>query len=44
MINYSEWIMATMNRKNALSMEKLESAFKMFDKDGNGTISLNEIK
>lgn len=43
-IDYTEFVMATMNEKNILSNEKLEQAFKMFDKDGGGTISPEEIK
>jgi len=33
-----------MNEKNLLTNEKLQSAFKMFDKDGSGFISSEEIK
>ena len=43
-IDYSEFLMATMNQKQLLSTERLKSAFKMFDKDGSGTISKEEIK
>jgi calcium-dependent protein kinase len=43
-INYSEWIMTAVDRSKLLSTEKLEIAFKMFDKDGSKTISLDEIK
>ena len=43
-IEYSEFVIATMNEKNLLSNNKLQSAFKMFDKDGGGTISTDEIK
>lgn len=42
-IDYSEFLMATMNTKNALSEEKLKQAFMMFDADSNGTISAKEI-
>ena len=31
-IDYTEFVMATMNEKNILSNDKLEQAFKMFDK------------
>ena len=31
-IDYSEWIVATINKKKLLSNEKLESAFNLFDK------------
>lgn len=43
-IDYSEFIMATMNEKKNVSEEKLRSSFEIFDKDGNGTISWDEIK
>ena len=31
-IDYSEFVVASMNEKNLLTNEKLQSAFKMFDK------------
>lgn len=43
-IDYSEFVVATMNDKALLSSDKLQTAFKMFDKDGGGTISNDEIK
>lgn len=55
-IDYSEFVIASMNEKNLLTNEKLQSAFKMFDKvivfllnlklfqDGSGYISSSEIK
>jgi len=43
-IEYSEFVVATMNEKNLLSNNKLQTAFKMFDKDGGGSISTDEIK
>jgi len=43
-IEYSEFVVATMNEKNLLSNNKLHTAFKMFDKDGGGSISTDEIK
>jgi calcium-dependent protein kinase len=33
-----------MNEKNLLTNDKLEAAFKMFDKDGSGLITADEIK
>ena len=33
-----------MNEKEVISGNKLQTAFKMFDKDGGGTISPEEIK
>ena len=43
-IEYSEFVVASMNEKTILSNNKLQSAFKMFDKDGGGSISTDEIK
>lgn len=43
-IDYSEFVMATCNRHNMLSKEKLSTVFKMFDKDGSGSLSTDEIK
>lgn len=35
---------ATVNKQNLLSEEKLELAFNFYDKDKNGSISIDEIK
>ena len=43
-IDYSEFIIATMDLKKAMSKEKLKEAFEIFDKDGNGFITESEIK
>ena len=43
-IDYSEWVVATINKQKLLSNEKLEAAFNLFDKDGGGSISADEIK
>lgn len=43
-IDYSEFIVATMNEKNLFSEKKLKAAFKMFDKDDSGFISKDEVK
>jgi len=43
-IEYSEFVIATMNERELLSNNKLQTAFKMFDKDGGGTISTEEVK
>lgn len=44
LIDYNEFITATINWQKQLSQQILESAFKAYDKDKNGTISVNEIK
>ena len=43
-INYSEWMMASMNKQQMLSNERLEQAFKMFDANGDGEIAVEELK
>ena len=43
-IDYSEWIVATMDKRKLLTEEKLQQAFSMFDRDGGGSISSNEVK
>ena len=43
-IDYSEWLVATIDKEKLLTPEKLEAAFKLFDKDGGGTISVDEVK
>jgi calcium-dependent protein kinase len=43
-IDYTEFITATMNRSRLLSQERLEMAFKLYDIDGSGTITKDELK
>jgi len=43
-IEYSEFVVATMNEKTLMSTNNLQTAFKMFDKDGGGSISTEELK
>jgi len=43
-IDYTEFVMATMNRQKMLSKERLEAVFKLFDKDGNGYLTADELK
>jgi calcium-dependent protein kinase len=43
-INYTEFIASTIDTKIYLKEEKLYEAFKTFDKDGSGKISLDEVK
>jgi len=43
-IDYTEFIAATLDKKKLISKERLEQAFNMFDKDGNGSISADELK
>ena len=43
-IDYTEFVMATMNEKDLISQQKLKAAFRLMDKDGSGAISPDEIK
>eukprot|EP00511_Aplanochytrium_stocchinoi_P007376 CAMPEP_0204831178 /NCGR_PEP_ID=MMETSP1346-20131115/10058_1 /ASSEMBLY_ACC=CAM_ASM_000771 /TAXON_ID=215587 /ORGANISM="Aplanochytrium stocchinoi, Strain GSBS06" /LENGTH=411 /DNA_ID=CAMNT_0051961999 /DNA_START=576 /DNA_END=1811 /DNA_ORIENTATION=+ len=43
-IDYTEFIMAAMNRNELLSKDRLAAAFQMFDQDGDGSITWKEIK
>uniref|UniRef100_A0A0G4HAB5 Calcium-dependent protein kinase 1 n=1 Tax=Chromera velia CCMP2878 TaxID=1169474 RepID=A0A0G4HAB5_9ALVE len=42
-IDYTEFLVATLDRKAMCSKEKLESAFRTFDTDGSGKISSKEL-
>ena len=43
-IDYTEFVVAATNQTTLTSQEKLHAAFRMFDKDGSGTISADEIR
>ncbi|CAK91222.1 unnamed protein product (macronuclear) [Paramecium tetraurelia] len=43
-IEYTEFIVAFSEVQNLMAQEKLQQAFKLFDKDGNGTISKGELQ
>ena len=43
-IDYTEFVVAATNQQNMTSQEKLAAAFKMFDKDGSGIITADEIR
>jgi len=43
-IDYTEFVVASINEKKLLSHDKLKSAFKIFDKDNSGNITASEIK
>ena len=43
-IDYGEFITAAINRARLLNSENLRIAFGIFDKDGNGVISKEELR
>ena len=43
-ISYDEFLSAMIDTKKVITEDKLERAFKIFDKDGNGRLSVEEIK
>lgn len=43
-IDYTEFVVAATNQNALTSQEKLQAAFRMFDKDGSGRISPEEIR
>ena len=43
-IDYTEWIASTLNRRLYIQEDVLWSAFKVFDRDGNGKISKQELQ
>ena len=43
-IDYTEFITAAYNREMLLSQQNLQIAFKIFDQDGNGQLSMDELK
>ncbi|KAL7068193.1 putative calcium-dependent protein kinase [Cryptosporidium serpentis] len=42
-IEFSEFVTVAMDRRCLLSRERLETAFQIFDQDGSGKISINEL-
>ena len=43
-IDYSEFVVATIEKNKLLNRSTLNAAFNAFDKDGNGSISADEIR
>jgi calcium-dependent protein kinase len=43
-VDYSEFLVATLKKETVVSVKNLEYAFSLFDTDGNGTITAEEIK
>jgi len=43
-IDYTEFLSASISRRTMLTQDKLESAFKMIDRNGDGLITVEELK
>jgi calcium-dependent protein kinase len=43
-IDYSEFVIAAVDKKKLMSKKNLELAFKAFDNDANGNIGAEELK
>ena len=43
-ISYNEFLSAMISSKKVVTEERLEKAFNIFDKDGSGKLSVDEIK
>ena len=43
-VDFTEFVVATINQNALLKKEKIAQAFQMFDQDGNGYIDKKELK
>lgn len=43
-LDYSEFLMATINKEDLFTKRRLKAAFRMFDKDNSGAITFDELK
>lgn len=43
-IEFSEWIVASIDKRSLVTEEKLRLAFLLFDKDRNNTIQIEEVR
>jgi calcium-dependent protein kinase len=43
-IDYNEFMMASMDKSKLLTRANLEAAFRLFDTDGSGTITIDEVR
>ena len=43
-IDYSEWVIAAVDKRNMMTDQNLKKIFGMFDKDGGGSIELPELE
>jgi calcium-dependent protein kinase len=44
MIDYSEFVVATLDQRKLLNEDRLRQAFELFDKDGDGELTSEELK
>ena len=44
LIDYPEFLQATMNKENLFTEENLQTAFKIFDTNNDGNVSVDEIE
>lgn len=42
-IDFGEWSAATINKRSLLNEQNLKATFELFDKDGGGSISAQEV-
>ena len=43
-ISYNEFLTSIIDSKKFITNDRLDKAFKLFDKDGNGKLSIDEIR
>ena len=43
-VDFSEWIVAAIDKKALLTEENVQRVFDIFDKDGGGSISAEELQ
>jgi calcium-dependent protein kinase len=43
-ISFSEFSVSALPEKSLMSLDKLQAAFRCFDRDGSGMVSINELK
>ena len=43
-IEFSEWIVASIDKKSLITDEKLKLAFQLFDKDSSGNVDIHEVR
>ena len=43
-IEFTEWLVAAINKRTLITEEKLQLAFGLFDRDGGGSINAHEVR